>query len=132
VRDLLKSNKAPKRCMYCAGGEAVEAIESKFRNQTGICPRCLNEFDRNISRSSQRDNQTLICGFCGEEESRIDNGIMDPKNSENVYDRELRMRWLCPEGVIQYTDAGLEFMQECYIRKVITEVVIPRIKKLDE
>ena len=100
--------------------------------ETGICPRCLNEFDPNVSNSSRRDNQTVICCVCSEEESCIDNGSLDPKISDNVYERELRMRYLCPEGVNQYTDAGFEFMQECFIRKVITEVVIPRIKKLDE
>lgn len=98
----------------------------------GICPRCLNEFDTNRSGLSLRDRETWICESCIEEEAEVDSGQVNSEVSETVYERELRMHWLCPEGLLHFTDAGRLFMQECWIRKVISDVIVPRIKKLDE
>lgn len=94
-----------------------------------ICPRCLNEFDNSIGGFSCRDNETTICCSCSDEEASVDSGSLKPEEGEAVYDRELRMQTLCFGGNFNLTKEGALFLQECFIRKVITEVLIPQIKK---
>ncbi len=100
--------------------------------RTGICPRCLNERDGEASGLSRRDNETTICEPCTVEEVCVDAGRVKSEEAEAVYERELRMRFLCPEGLVYFTEAGAEFMQECWIRKVIAEVIVPSIRKIEE
>lgn len=97
-----------------------------------ICPRCLNEFDSNDSRFSFRDNETRICCSCSDEETRVNAGSVKLDEIDTVYERELRMQTLCFGGSFCLTEEGAVLLQEGFIRKVITEVIIPQIKKIHE
>jgi hypothetical protein len=96
-----------------------------------ICPRCMNEFDPVTAEVSRRDCETGICRPCSEEEKMVDLGFVRAEALQ-VYERESRIRNLCIDERYYFTDAGAEFMRECYIRKVISEILIPRIRRTEE
>lgn len=49
------------------------------------CPRCHEQTLKDAegrNALSRRDNKTLICSPCGEEEAFIDAGLMQPNDNE--------------------------------------------------
>ena len=57
------------------------------------CPRCLGELKPPMTAISRRDNKTLVCSQCGNEEGMIDVGVTPV--TDKVAEREARlMKWI--------------------------------------
>jgi len=54
------------------------------------CPRCLGKIMLHMSAISRRDNRTIICSRCGQEEGMIDAGVTPV--TDEVAEREARIK----------------------------------------
>lgn len=66
---------------------------AKLNEKRGQCPRCkewkLHE-EKELNSLSRRDNTTYICNSCGDEESLIDDGMLEPNEVEKEFIKILK------------------------------------------